>query len=257
MWESLFGSKSSATILLFVFVNGKCYPTQVSSLLNQSLTPLQKACQKLEKVGVLISLFEGKTKIYQFNPAFPLLKELQELLKKAFILLSPAEKKGYYFAKETIQDNKMHILVTAWEKLKKIKQLTVISKSYLGEESGRNLQGKGEVTQECQEGVILFHEKGVWRGRNHEEISFSNGFRFTIDRSHCLLSIEHIRRGVENPVFIFHLAPSGKQKLTSIDSHFCTPDAYFGQMSYDENTLKLSWRVIGPRKNEEIDYYYS
>ena len=64
------------------------------------LTPHQKALLRLEKGGVIISFCEGKTRLYRFNPAFPLFHELELLLKKAYHLLPAQEKKGYYVAKE-------------------------------------------------------------------------------------------------------------------------------------------------------------
>ena len=57
--------------------------------------------------------------------------------------------------------------------------------------------------------------------------------------------------------FLFHLAPSGKHSLSSVDSHLCGGDVYFGQIQFDRYSLCSNWRVMGPKKNEEIAYYYS
>jgi hypothetical protein len=81
------GNKNVQKILLFLFVNGKCYGTQLHHLLKSSLTPIQKALLRLEKGGIILSNYEGKTRLYQFNPAYPLLTELEQLLKKAYTLL--------------------------------------------------------------------------------------------------------------------------------------------------------------------------
>ena len=90
-----------------------------------------------------------------------------------------------------------------------------------------------------------------------KKFEFSNVFRWTLDRSAGVISLEHLRRGADHPVFLFHLAPSSKHSLSSVDSHLCEGDAYFGQVHFDRYSLRLNWRVIGPKKNEEIDYYYS
>lgn len=93
MLKSLFGNRNVERILLFLLVNEKCYGTQIQTLLRVPLTPVQKALARLEKEGVVSSRFEGKTRIYRFNPTFPLRFELETLLKKAYTLLPSQEKK--------------------------------------------------------------------------------------------------------------------------------------------------------------------
>lgn len=92
MLEGLCGNKNVQRILFFLFVNGKCYGSQLHKALKTSLTPLQKALSRLEKGGVIMSAYEGKTRMYQFNPSFPLLNELEPLLKKAYTLYSLLKK---------------------------------------------------------------------------------------------------------------------------------------------------------------------
>lgn len=264
MLQVLCGNKNVQRILIFLFVNGRCYGTQLHRALKTPLTPLQKALGRLERGGLITSYTEGKTKLYQFNPAYPLLDELEQLLKKAYTLLPSHEKKDYYVIKEDhvgaydFHNNAAHVLEAFWKRLSEVTQLTFNAKSKAKEESGRNGCGKGEVSI-VKEGslVLLFSEKGVWQGQQGEEVRFSNVFRWTLDRQAGVISLEHLRYGADRPVFLFHLAPSGKQSLRSVDSHLCQGDAYFGQIYFDSRILRLHWRVIGPKKNEEIDYYYS
>ncbi len=263
MLDAVFGSKSRQKILLFLFVNGKCYGTQLQRLLNTPLTPIQSALSRLEKNGVISSYFEGKTRVYQFNPAFPLLDALESLLKKAYTLLPPQEKKQYSSIKlgplkASVHDEKETILLFFWEKLAAVKQLFFNAKTKSKQESGWNGKGKGEVvvTREGEQ-ILIFNEKGSWKNEKGQEIDFSNVFRWTLDRSAKMISLEHLRRGWQQPVFLFHLIPSGSQSMTSIDSHFCEDDTYFGQIFFDSHSLRLNWRVIGPKKNEELDYYYT
>lgn len=261
MLETLFGNKSVQRTLIFLFVNGKCYGTQLSRSLKTALTPLQKTLIRLEKGGLITSYYEGKTRVYQFNSAYPLLSELEQLLKKAYTLLPANEKKEYYVDPQTtssLQVNKAKVLQTFWEKLIHVKQLTFSAKTKSKEESGWNGKGKGEVVVTRDGSCIMnFNEKGVWQNKQSGEIGFSNVFRWTLDRDAGVISLEHLRRGPDRPVFLFHLAPSGKHSLSSVDSHLCEGDAYFGQIHFDRHALRLNWRVIGPKKNEEIDYFYS
>lgn len=262
MFEVLFGNKNIQKILIFLFVNGKSYGTELHKSLKAPLTPIQKALLKLEKGGLIISYYEGKTRLYQFNPSFPLLSELEILLKKAYTLLPSHEKKLYYVSNETSSDapsnpiDKIQILLAFWDKLSSITQLTCRVKTKSHEMQG--WIGKGDVSA-SREGsnVLIFNEKGNWTNKQNNETSFTNIFRWSFDRHAGMISLEHLRRGVNNPVFLFHLIPSGNNSLKSVDSHLCGGDTYLGKIHFDRHTLRLSWRVIGPKKNDELDYYYS
>lgn len=264
MLKGLCGSKNIEKILIFLFVNGKCYGTQLQRSLGTSLTPLQKALERLEKGGIITSYYEGKTRLYQFNPSYPLMNEIEQLLRKAYTLLPAHSKKEYYIVKEghktssADQESNTQILMAFWEKLMIVNQVTFHAKTKSKEEKGWNGKGQGEVII-SKEGAntLIFNEKGTWQGNEGGEVSFSNIFRWTLDRNAGVISLEHLRRGPDHPVFLFHLAPSGKHSLSSVDSHLCEGDTYFGQIYFDRYSLRLNWRVIGPKKNEEIDYFYS
>lgn len=263
MLEVLCGNKSVQKILLFLFVNGKCYGTQLQHALQTSLTPLQKALQRLESGGLLTSYYEGKTRIYQFDPSYPLLHEMEQLLKKAYTLLPPHEKKNYYVSKQNAiplvvdQKKKLKTLLSCWEKLKNIDSLSFHAKTKSKEQKGWNGKGEGEVrVVRSNDNILLFHEEGSWKDERGAEFNFNNVFRWTLDCQAGVIGLEHLRRGLDRPVFLFYLAPADDRSLVSVDSHLCAGDTYLGQIHFDARQLRLNWRVIGPKKNEEIDYYY-
>lgn len=264
MLEVLFGNKNVERILLFLFVNGKCYGTQLQRALKTALTPIQKALLRLEKGGLIHSYYEGKTRLYRFNTAYPLLTELEQLLKKAYTLLPAHDKKNYYIPREDkparslIHENGKHALIVFWEKLQDVTQLHFMATTKSPEGQGWNGKGKGEVivTNESSH-ALLFTEKGSWKNKQGVSVDFSNTFRWTLDRDAGVIALEHLRHGLDRPVFLFHLTPTGKHSLASIDSHLCEGDTYFGQIQFDKYGLRLNWRIIGAKKNEEIDYTYS
>lgn len=263
MFEVVFGSKNVEKILIFLFVKGKCYGTQLQRVFNTPLTPLQKVLARLEKGGLISSQFEGKTRVYRFNPAFPLLTELEQFLKKAYTLLPAQEKKAFYFSEDLNKkkhrdiQQELKILFEFWDRLSKVKELTFSAHSKGTENLGWNGRGKGEVIVTKQgDNVLLFNEKGFWRGKDNQEVGFTNVFRWTMDRISRVISLEHLRLGPDRPVFLFHLAPTTLHSLSSIDSHLWEGDSYFGQLHFDRYSLRLFWRVIGPRKNEDIEYCY-
>lgn len=96
MLESLFSGKNIEKILFFLLVNQSCYGRQLAQTFQQSLSPIQKALDRLENGGIIVSFLKGKTRIYQFNPRYPFLQELKSLLEKAYMFLPEEFKNKYY-----------------------------------------------------------------------------------------------------------------------------------------------------------------
>ena len=261
MLEVLFGNKNVQKVLIFLFVNRKCYGAEVQQALKMSLTSIQKALMQLEQENLIHSHLDEKTRVYQFNPEYPLLKELEALLKRAYNLLPAHEKKSYYVIQENPAFsvmNKAKVLDAFWEKLKNVTQLTFHAKTNSKNAGGWDGKGVGTVASNKDEAnVLIFNEKGVWSGRQGTDVGFSNMFRWTLDHSAQMISLEHLRRGSAQPVFLFYLTPTDNHALSSVDSHLCGGDTYFGQIQFDQSSIRLSWRVIGLKKDEELDYYYS
>jgi hypothetical protein len=264
MLEVLCGNKSMQKILIFLFVNSGCYEEQLYKSLKTPLSPLQKTLIKLEKGGLINSHYEGKTKHYKFNRAYPLIDELEVLVKKAYTLLPPHEKTKYYAPKEdpslkmAKEEGKEKTLFAFWSKLEGLTKLTFNAKTKLKGAGGWNGQGKGSVAvKKAGKDTLITEEKGSWKDKDGNETNFTSSFRWTLNRNTGYISLEHLRHGMTHPVFLFYLAPSGKNSLSSLQSHLCGRDSYFGEIHFDPYSLSLNWRVIGPKKNEEIDYYYS
>ena len=96
MLEYLFGGQQIEKVLFFLLINKRCYGRQLSKLFQEALTPFQKALDRLENSGLIVSFLEGKTRIYQFNPRYPFLEELKALISKAYTFL-PQEKKDKFY----------------------------------------------------------------------------------------------------------------------------------------------------------------
>lgn len=144
-----------------------------------------------------------------------------------------------------------------WEKLKTVKRIYLRAKSHAKNETGWNGIGKGDVVvTKDNETTWIFHERGAWQMAQSQEVAFSNTFRWTLDRRAGTISLEHLRLGPHVPVFLFDLAPLGARLLGSVHPHLCGEDAYLVQVMWDQYGIYLSWRVIGPQKNEEMEYHY-
>jgi hypothetical protein len=83
MLEPLLGSKGSEKVLIFIAARGEGYAREISRFFEMALDPIQKQLDKLELGGILVSQSKGRTRIYTFNPRYPFLKELKEILDKA------------------------------------------------------------------------------------------------------------------------------------------------------------------------------
>lgn len=155
-----------------------------------------------------------------------------------------------------VHNIQISVLLTFWEQLKGIKYLSFSAKTR--SKTGWDGQGQGEVIVLKKDSLVcLFNEKGTWKGRGETEFSFSNVFRWTLDQKAGVISLEHLRQGLNHPVFLFDLVPYDPSFLSSINPHLCKEDTYSGQIYLDSHGFRFHWRVIGPKKNEEINYLYS
>ncbi len=96
MLRTLFGSRTAEMVFFFMLTYKKGYARKISTTFNISLTSVQKQLIKFEEAGVFVSFLEGRTRIFEWNPRYPFLSELQALIKKAFQYLPESEKSKYY-----------------------------------------------------------------------------------------------------------------------------------------------------------------
>ena len=92
MIEVLLGSKNAERVLIYIFSREEGYPREIARHFNSDLKSIQKQMDKLEAGGVLVSREVGRTRPYVFNPRYPFLNELKNLLEKAFSFYSQEER---------------------------------------------------------------------------------------------------------------------------------------------------------------------
>jgi len=96
MLESLLGNSTIEKILFTLESFDKAYPTGLSKIFNIPVNGIQQQLKRLENGGVVVSMMTGRTRLYQFNPRYPFLKELRALLKRAIEFLPEKEIEMYY-----------------------------------------------------------------------------------------------------------------------------------------------------------------
>ena len=80
MLEPIVRSKSSEQVFIFLVARGNGYATEIAKFFDTDLYAIQRQMERLESAEVLVSQMVGRTRVYQFNPRYPFLKELKALL---------------------------------------------------------------------------------------------------------------------------------------------------------------------------------
>lgn len=92
MLEPILGSTNCERVLLFLNAREAGYAREIARFYATDLAPIQKQLEKLEAGNVLVSKLLGRTRLYEFNPRYPFLSELQNLLNKALQFYPSTEK---------------------------------------------------------------------------------------------------------------------------------------------------------------------
>ena len=83
MIEILLGSQNSERVLLFILAREKGYAAEISRFYDTAINGIQQQLEKFENGGVLVSQMIGRTRLYSFNPRYPFLIALKQLLSEA------------------------------------------------------------------------------------------------------------------------------------------------------------------------------
>lgn len=92
MLETVFGSRNKERILIYIAARGEGYAREISRYFEAGLSPIQSQLEKLEAGNLLYSKPVGKTLVYAFNPRYPFLTELKNLLEKAIQFLPESDR---------------------------------------------------------------------------------------------------------------------------------------------------------------------
>lgn len=138
------------------------------------------------------------------------------------------------------------------QSLLKVKSLRFTSETL--EKTGWSGSGNGIVNVKSHGEIIRYDESGSWLNSNSKTFGFKNTYRWTFEENH--VKLEHLRFGEKDPVFLFNLIPKNEYFWTSECPHKCKLDDYNAQLEIKEDQILLNWSVVGPEKNERINYWY-
>ena len=92
MLEDLFGSINKERILVYLAARGEGYPRAMAKFFDTNLRNIQVQLDNLEAGGIVVSRQEGRTRLYSFNPRWPMRAELLALIER-LLEFYPAEER--------------------------------------------------------------------------------------------------------------------------------------------------------------------
>jgi DNA-binding transcriptional ArsR family regulator len=98
--EPLVGNLTGARVLAYLANYGEGYPAGIARTFGISASQVQKQLDRLEQGGILVQRPQGRTRVYTWNPRWPLRKELAALLQKC-VMLAPEREAETYFRQLT------------------------------------------------------------------------------------------------------------------------------------------------------------
>ena len=82
MIESLVGTLNKERVLVFLLCREEGYAREIAEFYKIPLTPVINQLKILENGSIIYAQLRGRTKIYEFNPRYPFLEELKNLIEK-------------------------------------------------------------------------------------------------------------------------------------------------------------------------------
>ena len=81
--NGLLKAESQEKILIYLLVRHSGYAKAIADFFDVGVTPIQKQVLKLEEQGILVSSNIGRSRVFQLNPRYRLLPELEALIEGA------------------------------------------------------------------------------------------------------------------------------------------------------------------------------
>lgn len=94
--EAIFGNKTSAAVLLYIENYDSGYASRIADTFEMPLSVVQDQLRKLEAAGVLVSRTVGRTRVYEFSPRNPSVRNLRQFLSNELKVLPESLTKRYF-----------------------------------------------------------------------------------------------------------------------------------------------------------------
>jgi hypothetical protein len=140
--------------------------------------------------------------------------------------------------------------------LQQIKSFEFISSSKGKSQTGWNGKGYGTVSTNVVNNQIFFKENGFFKlDISSQQTKVSNEYIWK-QISPNKIKLSHARFGYKNAVTLFNLIKISDTIWQSEEAHVCVDDLYSAKLEITSNSIKLEWGIVGPKKDEAIEYFY-
>jgi hypothetical protein len=121
---------------------------------------------------------------------------------------------------------------------------------------GTSLHGIGEIDNATpDENSIIFKEKGFWNINRGPRVTFRNAYQWSVLENTLSLARYGYDMSSPNPLVDFEFS-EGPEWL-NISPYICGRDTYDATLRWSDKSLQLLWIVIGPKKDQTVEYLYS
>lgn len=96
MIADIVSNQTMAQVLMYLANYDEGYSSKIAKVFEKQLWSIQRCLDDLEQKGVLVSRSVGRTRLFTWNPRYPLKTELLEYLKASLRLLPSDEIEQYY-----------------------------------------------------------------------------------------------------------------------------------------------------------------
>lgn len=121
------------------------------------------------------------------------------------------------------------------------------------------LEGMGGGAVTCikeNENSLLFYEHGRFNNSFNKSMKCNNIYRWSFHYLDNKIALQHVRFGLDNPVFLFDLIFDKENRMISQNPHICKDDKYSAEMIIETSTIKLNWVVKSLIKYNRMEYLY-
>lgn len=94
--EAILGNRTAANVLLFIENYESGYASRIAATYDIPLSVVQDQLRKLESAGVLVSRSIGRTRVFEFNPRDPTVRNLRRFLAEELKLIPESLVKKYF-----------------------------------------------------------------------------------------------------------------------------------------------------------------
>lgn len=92
----IIANQTTEQVLLYLQNYGEGHARGIAATFGISLSAVQRQLIRLEESGVIVSQMKGRTRLFTWNPRYPLKPELSALLERVLALTPKASKEQWF-----------------------------------------------------------------------------------------------------------------------------------------------------------------